>query len=142
MKVSKLVVHHSASAKSSTHKSDIEKWHKDKGWSAIGYHMVIEANGVKKKGRPTSTMGSHAKGANANSLGVCLCGNFETETPDAKQITALTEVLAEWCKDNSLNETKIYGHCNVGSTTTSCPGKNLKGKLPTIKKNVKKKLAG
>ena len=40
MNVNKLVVHHSASAKSTT-KSDIEGWHTERGFNEIGYHMVI-----------------------------------------------------------------------------------------------------
>ena len=140
--VNKLVVHHSASAKSSTTKEDIEQWHEERGFTEIGYHKVIEAYGVKKDGRSEDKAGAHAKGANSDSLGVCVCGNFESETPDTQQLEALTEVLTQWCKDHSLDETKIYGHYNVpgGTTTTSCPGQNLKSKLDEIKLKVKENL--
>lgn len=142
MNIKKLIVHHSASAKSTT-KSDIEKWHKERGFSEIGYHMVIGANGQKESGRSTSKMGAHAKGANSDSLGVCVTGNFETEQPDIKQVEALTDVLVDWCKTHNLKETNIYGHYNApgGTTTTSCPGKNLKAKLNEIKLNVKEKIS-
>ena len=141
MNVNKIVVHHSASAKSTT-KSDIEKWHKERGFSEIGYHMVIGANGVKEEGRSTSKAGAHAKGANADSLGVCVTGDFEKETPDTKQVNALTDILVKWCKEHSLKETAIYGHYNVpgGTTATSCPGEKLKSKLNEIKLKVKEKL--
>lgn len=143
MNVTKLVVHHSASARKTTKKSDIEGWHKAEGFSEIGYHKVVEGNGTKKEGRSESKMGAHAAGANSGSLGVCVCGNFETEQPAAIQITALVEILSKWCQDHDLDETKIYGHCNVpgGTTTTDCPGKNLKSKLPTIRQRVKEELA-
>jgi len=141
MNVNKIIVHHSASAKSTT-KSDIEKWHKERGFAGIGYHMVIGANGTKEEGRSSSKAGAHAKGTNSDSLGICVTGNFETEAPDTKQVDALTEVLIRWCKEYKLKETDIYGHYNApgGTTATSCPGKNLKSKLNQIKLDVKAKL--
>jgi N-acetylmuramoyl-L-alanine amidase len=141
MNVNKLVVHHSASKKSTT-KDEIEKWHKDRGFSEIGYHMVIEAKGVQKEGRSESKAGAHAKGANSDSLGVCVTGNFEEESPDTEQIDTLITVLAGWCKKYSLDEFKIYGHYNApgGSTVTDCPGKYLKAKLDEVKLKVKEKV--
>ena len=141
MNVNKIIVHHSASAKTTT-KSDIESWHKERGFTEIGYHMVIGENGKKEDGRSTTKVGAHAKGANSDSLGACVTGNFETETPDTKQVDALTEVLTAWCKTHNLKETDIYGHCDApgGATATSCPGENLKSKLKQIKLDVKAKL--
>ena len=142
MLVSKLVVHHSASNRKTTTKKKIEQWHKDRGFSKIGYHKVIEGTGTIVNGRSESIQGAHAKGANAGSLGVCVTGNFEDETPHNGQIDSIVKVLTQWCKDHSLDETKIYGHFNVPgcTTSTSCPGKNLKSKLSSIKTKVKEKL--
>lgn len=141
MNIYKLVVHHSASKKSTT-KDDIEKWHKDRGFREIGYHKVIGAKGVLYQGRSESKSGAHAKGANTGSLGVCVTGNFESESPDTEQIETLTTVLFQWCKQHGLSEYQIYGHYNTpGCTTaTACPGKNLIAKLNEIKLNVKEKL--
>jgi len=81
MKVHKLVVHHSASNKATTKKSDIAKWHKERGFSQIGYHKIIEGNGTIVNGRSENIQGAHAKGVNQGSLGVCVVGDFEKETP-------------------------------------------------------------
>ncbi len=62
MKTQKLVVHHSASNKATTKKIDIDKWHKERGFSQIGYHKVIEANGAIVNGRSEKIQGAHAKG--------------------------------------------------------------------------------
>lgn len=142
MKISKLVVHHSASKAATTKKADLERWHKERGFSQIGYHKVIEANGGIVEGRPELTQGAHAQGANMGSLGVCVVGNFETESPAQAQIASLVKVLTEWCKTHKLNSTKIYGHFNVpgGTTETSCPGKNLKSQLSIIKQKVTQNL--
>lgn len=138
MKIQKLVVHHSASNSATTKKTDIEKWHKQRGFSQIGYHKVIEGNGNIVNGRSETIQGAHTKGANHASLGVCVVGNFETSSPSATQINALVTVLTGWCKAHKLNATSIYGHFNVpgGSTKTNCPGKNLKSQLAIIKQKV------
>ena len=141
-KVTKLVVHHSASAGKSTNKALIEKWHKERGFSQIGYHRVIEANGSIVQGRSEETMGAHAKGANSGSLGVCVVGNFESEIPSAGQLRALISQLTSWCRKYGLNQDNIYGHFNVPGVTTAtlCPGKNLKSKLSSIKQSIKQRL--
>lgn len=138
MKIQKLVVHHSASNSVTTKTADIERWHKQRGFSQIGYHKIIESNGNIVNGRPETTQGAHAKGANQSSLGVCVIGDFENEVPSATQVTALISVLTDWCKAHKLKTTNIYGHFNVpgGSTKTSCPGNNLINRLTIIKQKV------
>ena len=138
MIVKKLVMHHSASKKSTTTKSDIDEWHKQRGFSQIGYHKVVESNGKIVSGRSEKRQGAHAKGTNHNSLGVCVVGDFENETPSAAQIRSVVKVLVEWCKKYKLTSTDIYGHKNVpGATTkTSCPGEHLASLLPRIKRKV------
>lgn len=142
MTVNKLVVHHSASNRKTTTKRNINQWHKDQGYTQIGYHKVIEGAGEIKDGRPESILGAHAKGANLNSLGLCVVGNFEEESPTSEQISSIVKVLSKWCKDHDLDETNIYGHHNVpgGTTATKCPGKHLISRLSDIKVKVKGKL--
>ncbi len=138
MKIQKLVVHHSASNSVTTKKADIERWHIQRGFSQIGYHKIIEGKGNIVNGRPETTQGAHAKGANQASLGVCVIGNFEKDVPTSNQVEALISVLTDWCKKHKLDTTSIYGHYNVpgGSTKTSCPGKNLINRLPIVKQKV------
>ncbi len=138
MIIKKLVVHHSASKKDTTKKTDIDEWHKQRGFSQIGYHKVVESDGKIVTGRPERQQGAHAKGVNHKSLGVCVVGNFENEAPSEIQIRSVIKVLVEWCRKYELTSTDIYGHKNVpgGSTKTSCPGKNLVFVLPRIKRKV------
>ena len=142
MNVTKLVVHHSDSKAATTKKSNIESWHKQRGFTQIGYHKVVEGDGKIVDGRPESSQGAHAKGANLETLGVCVVGEFETEMPSQKQIDSLVKVLTDWCKKYKLNSTSIYGHYNVpgGTTDTSCPGKNMKLKLSVVKQKVTQNL--
>jgi len=52
MLIQKIVVHHSASNSITTKKADIERWHRQRGFSQIGYHKVIEGSGSVINGRP------------------------------------------------------------------------------------------
>lgn len=53
---------------------EIDQWHKERGWSGIGYHYVLRRGGQIEKGRTESQVGIHASGYNKNSIGVCLVG--------------------------------------------------------------------
>lgn len=58
---------------------EIRKWHKDKGWSDIGYHWVIRRNGKIEDGRPINKVGAHVKGYNTGSLAICMIGGVDIE---------------------------------------------------------------
>ena len=60
----------------------IRKWHvEERKWSDIGYHYVIKRDGTIEDGRPISKSGAHCRGANSNSIGVCLVGGSKRQ-PD------------------------------------------------------------
>lgn len=56
---------------------EIDGWHKDRGWSGIGYHFVIRRTGVIELGRDINVAGAHAKGYNGRSVAVCLVGGID-----------------------------------------------------------------
>jgi len=57
--------------------SQIDQWHRDRGWREIGYHNVIRRNGVLEHGRDISEIGAHAYGYNRHSIGVCMVGGVD-----------------------------------------------------------------
>lgn len=59
--------------------AEITKWHKAKGWTTIGYHLVIRRDGRVEGGRPLNEAGSHAYGYNGASIGICLVGGVNRE---------------------------------------------------------------
>ena len=99
-------------------------------------------NGFIKDERPESIIGAREKGANHNSLGVCVVGHFDKEWPNPSQINSVVEILSRWCVENKIDQTKIYGHFEVpgGTTTTDCPGSRLKSQLNSIKTRVKENI--
>ena len=101
------------------------------GWNAMGYHYLIGANGDVYEGRPEGVIGAHAKGHNADSIGIMLWGNFDLESPTPDQIESLVCLLHRLQGEHGIPDTDIKGHRDVG--ITSCPGKNLYSVLDSIK---------
>jgi peptidoglycan hydrolase-like protein with peptidoglycan-binding domain len=111
-----IVLHHAASSHCSIY--NIHNWHLSNQWSGFGYHYFINKRGEIFKGRPDDTIGSHAKGYNATSLGLCFEGDFDKEIPTQEQIDAGLE-LVKYLK-KKYNIKKVKGHKNL--MATSCPG--------------------
>lgn len=112
-----IVLHHADAKKCTIY--NIHNWHLANGWSGCGYHYFVNKKGEIFKGRPDDTIGSHAKGYNATSIGVCFEGNFESQIPPQVQIDAGLQ-LVEYLK-KKYNIKKIKGHGELMATL--CPGK-------------------
>lgn len=91
----------------------IDKWHRNQGWSGIGYHFVILLDGTIEVGRSESRWGSHVKGYNTGSIGVVYVGGLDrqggakdTRTPEQRESMArLVMELAEVYPD-----AEVLGH--------------------------------
>ena len=85
------VIHHTVSGAWTT-VADINKWHKEKGWSGIGYHYVILANGDIKEGRSILKNGAHKRGSN-HLVGVALVGYDEFSKLQKESLVKLLKKL-------------------------------------------------
>lgn len=112
-----IVLHHTSATNCTVEK--IHEWHLANGWSGFGYHYFINKNGMIFKGRPDDTIGSHAKGFNSTSIGVCFEGNFEKEIPTQVQIEVGLELVDYLRRKYNINKVKGHGELMA----TSCPGK-------------------
>ena len=116
----RIIVHHSASGDVSA--ATIHVWHLNQKWMGIGYQFVIRADGTVERGRAEWSIGSHSgPGANGDSIGICLTGNFETGQPTEAQIAALVE-LVRYLR-GKYGDLAVIGHKDV--MPTACPGKNF-----------------
>ena len=103
--------------------SDIDRWHKNKGWTEIGYHYYIKLDGTIQTGRKLKRVGAHCAGHNSSSVGVCLEGG---KNPDgtkwdmctSKQEYAVEKLLLTLGKD--YPNITLHGHYEF-SKTKSCP---------------------
>lgn len=121
----RIVIHHSASSDSTT-VENIQQWHYSRGWSGIGYHYVIDQQGVITQGRPEHTQGAHAyqdkdHEANTDGIGICVIGNFMDSRPTDKQLDSLVWLI----KDIRIRygDIPVIGHRDV--MPTSCPGESF-----------------
>jgi len=71
---------------------DIDRMHRRRGWSGVGYNYVIKLDGTIENGRPLEKIPAHVKGFNRNSIGICYIGGLDesgkgadTRTPKQKE---------------------------------------------------------
>ena len=109
----------------------IDQWHRNNGWSGIGYHAVcgyvMDGNKIKKveivPGRDKSKIGAHVKGHNTGTLGICMLNIkphngitvFEDYFPEV-----VKKEVKEWIKSLPGIE-KVSGH-NDYTNLKECPG--------------------
>ena len=129
-----IVIHCSATrAGQDVRASDIDKWHRERGFAMIGYNYVIDIDGTVEKGRPLTMDGAHCNTAglsgkvyNKHSIGICYVGGLDkygrpadTRTPAQK--IALTKLVNELMAKYPIVE--VIGHRDAS------PDKNGDGKI-------------
>lgn len=115
----RIILHHAAAKECSAY--DIDRWHKQRGWSGAGYHFLVRKDGTIYRLRPEKYVGAHASGNNSDSIGICFEGNFDTERMSMSQINSGRELVVYIKEKYGIS--KIQCHKDVGST--SCPGANF-----------------
>ena len=79
--------------------AEIDAWHRERGWSMIGYHRVIRIDGSVEQGRPYTRRGAHVSGNNKNTIGICMIGGLDSEGnpkntfTDEQFHTLMTEII-------------------------------------------------
>lgn len=81
--------------------AEIRQWHKNRGFSDIGYHYVIHLDGTMEQGRDVDISGAHCTGHNAHSIGVCYVGGVAKNgtMPKDTRTTAQKETLLALLRD-------------------------------------------
>lgn len=104
---------------------EIRRYHKSLGWQDIGYHYVIRRDGTVEEGRKAGLIGSHVKGHNATSLGVCLVGGVNSAGKPvfnftADQMDSLATLVGKLRAVHNPNA-KIVGHRDFAGVAKACP---------------------
>lgn len=132
----KIVIHHTGNPlDDDLNAAEIHQSHLKQGWVGIGYHFVVRKDGSVERGRPLECVGSHAYGYNYCSIGIHVCGNFETAEPTQEQLSVLPMLIADLCDVYGLiaHEDIVLGHRDL--MATACPGAKLYQKLQDIRGN-------
>lgn len=75
-----IVVHCSATREDSAlSPEDLTLMHQHRGYKGAGYHYYIRRDGMIYLTRKLHLIGAHAKGFNANSIGICYEGGLDRE---------------------------------------------------------------
>lgn len=83
--ISEIIVHCTATPEGKDYTvDDIRGWHKQRGWSDIGYHYVVYRDGRVMLGRPVGQVGAHVEGHNTGTIGVSYVGGVSTDGKSAK----------------------------------------------------------
>lgn len=146
-KINKIFVHCSATPEGRDVKMEtIKSWHvKGNGWSDIGYHFVIELDGMVKEGRPLHRAGAGVKGHNANSIHICYVGGIDKnktakDTRTEAQKSSMNKLIEALKEDHP--EASIHGHNEFANK--ACPSFNVQKEYghhnpkPKVKKVAKK----
>ena len=115
-KIDMIVLHHADASTCSP--QDVHWWHIRNGWSGIGYHYFISKQGVIFQGRPDDMIGSHVKGYNSNSIGICFEGRYNKEIMPEAQVKAGKELVAHLKKKYGIKNVKRHKDLMA----TDCPG--------------------
>lgn len=119
--------------------SDIDKWHRARGWLGNGYHFVIRLDGTiesKAKGnrcRPLDKAGAHVgdcgPGWNRRTIGICLIGGLKNGKPSVEYTQAQYDSLYRLINDLDdvfrVGVERIIGHRDLiqltGAPPKDCP---------------------
>lgn len=117
----RIILHHTASG--DVPAIEVHRWHLNRtGFGGIGYHYVVRQNGAIERGRPEHVRGVHASGANANSIGIAVAGNFQTHTMAAIQRSSLLWLIRDIRgRHPHWHNLPVIGHEDVAAT--ACPGR-------------------
>ena len=135
-KINYIIIHCSATkAGQDFHASDIDRWHKERGWDGIGYHQVVDLDGTVEPGRPESKAGAHCKGHNADSIGICYIGGLDkngnpADTRTELQKAALAGLVASY--KSRFPNAKVVGHRGMPNVHKACPCFNAKEEYANI----------
>ncbi len=103
---------------------DIRRWHKQQGWSDIGYHYVVYRDGSVHEGRDVNIAGAHCLGHNTYSIGVAYVGGVarDGKTPADTRTVAQAEGLEKLMVElkRLYPNAKIYGHRDFSRKACPC----------------------
>lgn len=119
----------------------IQRYHQDeRKWCDIGYHFLIDKEGVIYEGRPLWAIGAHVRDHNKGNIGISLIGNYEEVDVNEKQIKALVDLVSWLVYEYKIPLKDIKGHRDYADTL--CPGKYLYTRLPEIRRRVAQRVYG
>jgi N-acetylmuramoyl-L-alanine amidase len=136
-----IVIHTAAdpreNGKHDTSAAEITAWHKAQGWKTIGYHYVVRRDGRIEQGRPLTEPGSHARGLNHRSIGICFSGHGDLQPLTFRQLRSGIELVRKLMNQYNIPINRVIGHNEINNLVKNgvlgkqykvhktCPGKHI-----------------
>lgn len=125
--IRQIIIHHSATKPNSIDgRRDAQAFAEHhisvRGWPGIGYDYVIGLDGTVWKTNRNDAVNYHAGNANALSLGICLAGTFNVQSPPPAQWQAAVNLTQQLMAAYGISAERVLGHREVPGANTDCPG--------------------
>ena len=126
--IDSIVIHCTATKEGQNFRAaDIDRWHKQRGWTMIGYNYVIGLDGRIEEGRPLTMNGAHCKGWNDHSIGIVYVGGLDRNGKSKDTRTFQQKLSMHLLVENLMEKyptiTQVIGHRDTS------PDLNGDGKL-------------
>ena len=112
-------------------RTEIDAWHRHRGFFGVGYHYIIKRDGVLEEGRHPDKVGAHARGFNSISLSIAMVGGVTEDDVNVPEdnfteeqwvtLKALVERLTELYPD-----AEVLGHRDLPKVSKDCPSFDVK----------------
>ena len=122
--ITQIIIHCSATPEGKDFTvSDIDRWHKQRGFKIVGYHFIIRLDETIEQGRPLEMIGAHCTGHNAHSIGICYIGGLDRSgNPKDTRTQVQKDVL--WSLVKSLQKrfpgATVHGHREFANKACPC----------------------
>ncbi len=103
-----------------------------KGWCDIGYHFIVDRDGVAWQGRSETVIGAHVLSNNTGNVGISFMGSYNSTSPTQGQMDKVKSLLA-WLNSThslDLDRSHVKGHREYrGNNAGDCPGDKVYSRI-------------
>ncbi len=118
--VTRIIMHHTATPANVSVQRIANYQVSNRGMPGITYHFCVDEAGQVFQTQALNVLSSHAGNHSANSVGVCLIGNFTDSPPPQTQLNAVAALLAQLAGQINIGVDQIIGYNEL--VVTGSPG--------------------
>lgn len=119
-----IVAHCTATGQSATPESIKRYWKEKRGWKYVGYHYLIDKDGVIHQLADESQVTNGVWGYNSNSIHVCYIGGYKVDDRTDAQKAIMLGIMKDL--KSRYPDAVIRGHRDFPNVAKSCPRFNAK----------------
>jgi N-acetylmuramoyl-L-alanine amidase len=119
--IKNIAIHHSATTSGSA--EAFARYHVNQlDWPGIAYHYVVNKDGSIDLCHDPEVVSYHVGNSNGRALGICMVGDFRTQTLESAQRNATLELVRTLLNEFNLTVEDVWGHIEFpGYSWKPCP---------------------